>query len=200
MNTTSNPAPAPKVHKFELAGLGKAPFRIIGVEHRVGPITRTDPRTGIEITIGAPGQPMGCCAYCSQGIMECWIIRSADGKTFEVGCDCVGKAGDAGLKAQARPLLLEKAHARADRRIENVRVLLASPGVRELLSSKPSPNAHIKNRESDTLLDWVEWMLFHAGRAGMVRAARAVEAAVRAADGNTRGGPARETGAGIPRE
>lgn len=85
-------ANATKVHPWERAGLGVAPFRVVGVFVDIGPhVTEID---GIRTEIGSPGQPMGTCAYCSQGIAECWQIRSADGKKFIVGCDCVRRAYD----------------------------------------------------------------------------------------------------------
>ena len=75
-----------QLHPFEDAGLGVAPFRFVGVENRVGPIS-----LGNGVTVGAPGQPMGVCDYCSQGIKECCIIQDSTGKTFVVGNVCVGK-------------------------------------------------------------------------------------------------------------
>lgn len=78
------------LHPFERAGLGLAPFRCVGVEHRVGPIKTTDPKfPGVTFEVGAPGQPMGTCDYCGTGIADCYVIRSADGKKFVVGSDCV---------------------------------------------------------------------------------------------------------------
>ena len=74
------------LHPFEKAGLGKAPFKFIGITHNVGPIKLAN---GSEV--GAPGQPMGTCNYCSNGIAYEHHIRSADGKTFKVGCNCVEK-------------------------------------------------------------------------------------------------------------
>ena len=79
-----------KLHPFEERGLGKAPFRCVGVERRVGPIKCAD---GSEI--GSPGQPMGSCDYCGTGIADCFEILSGDGKRFIVGCDCVAKASTA---------------------------------------------------------------------------------------------------------
>jgi hypothetical protein len=67
------------VHPFEIVGLGRAPFRLIGMEKRV--------------YSAAPGhqQPAGTCDACSQGIMYCYSIRSSCGKVSTVGCDCVMK-------------------------------------------------------------------------------------------------------------
>lgn len=69
------------IHPFEVAGLGIAPFRFVGMTENV--------------YSAAPGhsQPGGCCDYCSNGIKyECHIV-SHDGKRFKVGNDCVLKLG-----------------------------------------------------------------------------------------------------------
>ena len=62
------------IHKFEEAGLGAAPFQIIGVEERVGPIRGTD-ESGITISIGAPGQAMGSCDFCGTAILSCEVVK-----------------------------------------------------------------------------------------------------------------------------
>ncbi len=80
-------------HKFELAGLGKAPFRLIGMfEKRCS----GEPNSQ-GITVGAPGQPAGTCDFCGNGIANCFEIQSSDGKRFIVGSDCVLKTEDRGL-------------------------------------------------------------------------------------------------------
>lgn len=68
-----------KLHPFEEAGLGQAPFVFVGITKNV--------------YSAAPGhiQPGGCCSYCSQGIMWECQIQSHDGKRFAVGLDCVRK-------------------------------------------------------------------------------------------------------------
>ena len=80
------------MHVFTRSNLGAAPFFCVGVYQKVGPIMMAD---GSEI--GSPGQAMGICAHCGTGIADCYIIRSADGKQFDVGSSCVEKTGDAGL-------------------------------------------------------------------------------------------------------
>jgi hypothetical protein len=68
------------MHVFERAGLGHAPFRVVGVDYRRGPMH----------------EPIGTCDFCGQRIAECWLIRSADGRRFVVCCDCVAKTRDVG--------------------------------------------------------------------------------------------------------
>lgn len=100
------------VHPFEKAGLGKAPFRFIGMEHRTH---RACP--------GAPLQPGGSCDYCGTGISYfCWI-DDAQGKRFKVGSDCVRKTGDQKLKediAQAKRNTPEAIEARDRKRAAKI--------------------------------------------------------------------------------
>lgn len=159
------------LHPFERAGLGMAPFEVIGVESKVGPLD-----LGNGHTVGAPGQPMGTCRYCGQGIRECWLIRSADGRTFDVGCDCVRKAGGvskskAGAKA-LRALAKAKRAAQAEARIAKAVELLGTPRVRELLGAQARTDAQGR---SSSMLGWVEWMLGNAGTKGKLEAARWIE-------------------------
>ncbi len=170
------------VHRFEAAGLGKAPFQILGVEMRVGPITMRS-KDGVEVTIGAPGQPMGSCKFCGQGIKECWVIRSADGNVFDVGCDCVRKTGDRGLVAQLAPHEKKKRAAAKERKvargeavIAEAMTLLELPEVRARLAAVPH-RLGFKDRETGralTELDDLEWLLERAGHSGRLRAAKRI--------------------------
>jgi hypothetical protein len=62
------------LHPFETAGLGLAPFSYAGMS---------------EKTYAPDNQPGGTCDFCGNGIRYCCHIRSADGKSFIVGTDCV---------------------------------------------------------------------------------------------------------------
>lgn len=77
------------IHRFERAGLGKAPFRVKGYGREVYQAIPGDP--------SCPLQPGTSCDYCGTGIMDVAYVESSDGKRFKVGCDCVVKVGDAGL-------------------------------------------------------------------------------------------------------
>ena len=84
MRPTDNLAEVGK-HAFELAGLGKAPFRFVAFrEHKI-----TYPDGSVK--------PGGSCDYCATGIILQFQCQSSDGKLFKVGCDCIRKVGDAGL-------------------------------------------------------------------------------------------------------
>jgi hypothetical protein len=148
------------IHKFEAAGLGKAPFRFVGLSENA--ITYPDGTT----------KAGGSCDYCSTGIRhECWVL-SADGKRFKVGSNCIEKVGDQGLfqayknspefrkakrdKAQAKFAAdLAEVHSIID---ANKDALLALPhpyGFKDFATGKPL-----------TYLDQVEWSLGNCGAAG----------------------------------
>lgn len=77
------------LHRFERAGMGKAPFRVVGYGREVFQAIPGDP--------SCPLQPGTSCDYCGTGIMDVAYIESSDGQKHKVGCDCVEKVGDAGL-------------------------------------------------------------------------------------------------------
>ena len=99
------------VHVFERAGLGKAPFRFVSCQKKI-----------YQAFPGAPVQPGSSCDFCGNGIMFEYWIRSSDGKDFKVGCDCVFKTNDAGLRrvvdAKRREIECKKAHERQDAKID----------------------------------------------------------------------------------
>lgn len=95
-------------HPFERGGLGKAPYRCVGL------VVRT-----YKAASDAPEQVGGACDYCGQGIKYQFIIRGADGSEFKVGSSCVGKVD----RALAREVGARK---RAYHREEKARARLAS--------------------------------------------------------------------------
>jgi hypothetical protein len=74
-----NPGERPLIHTFEAAGLGVAPFDIVGFGEK------------------------GSCKFCGHVLLTSAIIQDANGKQFRVGEDCALRTGDAGmiLKVQA---------------------------------------------------------------------------------------------------
>ena len=156
-------------HVFEKAGLGKAPFKFIGCEERRGPYRYYDPQTGITTEIGSPGQPMGVCDFCGQGIAVCCVIRSADGKEFIVGTDCVLKTGDAGLR---RSVNAKKAQARREKGFEKI-----DEG-REFVEANRAAVDSLPGPRFGTLGSWFDWMMKNAGNSGKLRAIRNVREAL----------------------
>ena len=167
MNTTTN---GNATHPFEIAGLGKAPFRFVGAYVSKFQAVPGDP--------SCPIQPGTSCDYCAAGIMTVCVIRSSDGREFKVGCDCVLKVGDKGLarkvSAEVAKRRTESAHARADKRIAEAVAEL--PAVADKLRAQPHRNAW-QAENGLTMLDCVEWLLANAGRKGKLEAAKIVEAA-----------------------
>jgi len=180
MSTTNQPAKPATIHPWERAGLGLAPFRWLGCRELRGPIRMAQP-DGTVLEVGAPGQPMGSCAYCLQGIAECHSIKSADGKVFIVGCDCVKRVcgeGDAVLtraETASRRLRNGKARARAAAKASDVQgeldALLADETARAQLAALPGP-------KFSTLLEHAEWMNQRAGAAGRRKALATIKAAL----------------------
>jgi len=154
------------IHVFEKAGLGKAPFRFVGMHKEV-----------YCACPGAPVQPGSSCDYCGQGIMFVCTIQSADGRRFKVGCDCVHKTGDAGLRkvvdAAKAKVDREARHARDAARIEEALALL--PTVEAKLAAQPHPRGFA----GLTKLDWAHWMLKNAGTTGKLQVAKAITVAAK---------------------
>lgn len=156
---TENPLLVGK-HAFETAGLGLAPFHFVGASENV--ITYPD----------GSQKAGGSCDYCGTGIRtECWV-KSADGKQFKVGCNCIEKVGDKGLlkayktspeyRAKQRALAAEKARIV----FEELKALI--DGAKDRLAAMPHPMG-FSNRETGqplTALDYATWMLNHCGASG----------------------------------
>lgn len=148
------------MHAFEVAGLGKAPFRFVGADEKF--ITYPDGST----------QAAGSCDYCGTGIrLQCYV-QSADGKRFKVGCNCIEKVGDTGLlKAyKTSPTYRAKQSALRANRAAAVRVELLAKrdAMAPILSANPHPRG-FTDRETGkpmTELDYVNWMIDHCGTAG----------------------------------
>lgn len=92
-----------KIHVFEKAGLGKAPFAFVGSyehhEHAFGS------NAGGLIPHGDYGTS---CDFCGHYIRNVFLIESSDGKTFRVGSDCVAKTGEKGMINKVRAILNDK--------------------------------------------------------------------------------------------
>jgi hypothetical protein len=177
-----------QIHPFELAGLGKAPFRFDGIEDTsigAGPdgMVRTTIHEGPNAGLDVYTKPGGSCDLCGHYIVTfCWV-RSADGKRFKVGTDCIAKLDKsvddprclkAKVKRAAAKLATAKRNRAADQRIAKAIETMASSEVAAKLAVEPHPNEW-RAEQGDTLADWCEWMLSHAGRAGKTKVARTIE-------------------------
>ncbi len=170
------------LHPFEQAGLGKAPFSFIGMTEERGPIRSTCQKTGVEIQIGAPGQPMGTCDYCGQGIAIVCHVQGADGKRFKVGSDCVEKVYKNYGQESADPVKRQidrarKDHARKVRHERKTRQLAAYHAWAEAhetaLRAAPNPC-----RQGETRWDQYLWFTRCAGTAGNLKLYRELRKAL----------------------
>lgn len=155
-------------HTFEVAGLGKAPFRFHHYE-----------RKSYQACPGAPIQPGGSCKYCGQGITDTYYIVSSDNKMFTVGSTCVNKTGDKGLynKVQriANRVKREQQIEREEKRIKRARFdVLEEIPIRHALSRKPHCQEWAA-KKGMTMLDWSEWMFANSGHSGKMRVTRHLE-------------------------
>ena len=152
------------IHKFEKAGLGKAPFQVVGNFESKFQAVPGDPN--------CPIQPGSSCDYCGQGIMDVYVVCSSDGRKFKVGCECVYKTGDAGMKKVVNSHKAKASKAREVGRISGLEMRLADDQeLRALLASKPHP----RDFAGQTLLDQVEWMMANSGHAGKIKTVRMVD-------------------------
>lgn len=96
-----------KIHVFEKAGLGKAPFAFVGsYEHH-------EHAFGSNIQGLIPHGDYGTnCEFCGHYIRNVFLVESSDGKTFRVGSDCVTKTGDAGMINKVKAILKEQRQER----------------------------------------------------------------------------------------
>ena len=93
-----------ELHCFEKSGLGRAPFRCVGIASIPSSSLAEQNPTAYNLAMAdlPKGLHCGSCAHCGTAIMHNFIIESSDARRFVVGCDCVAKTGDAGLIKQVR--------------------------------------------------------------------------------------------------
>lgn len=168
-------------HPFERAGLGRAPFRFVGMVEKT-----------FQSCPGAPIKAGGCCDYCSNGIRYVFNVRSADGKTFGVGSECIRKVERAdnrlvkSAEAAERAFKRKQAQAKRDAarpkelaRIADARSAFESnEDLRAKLAAEPHPFLKAFRdweTEPKTLLDYVDYMFKSAGHSGRLKIARMIE-------------------------
>ncbi len=146
-----------KVHVFEKAGLGKAPFFFDGwFEGNATYIPET------------PMAKVTACDYCSTLIKNCFRIKSSDGKSFIVGSDCVKKTGDAGLIKIVNEEVKKQKYQRESARIKEAEKIVEM--LKPYLLEQPHPYY-----SSKTGYDYVVYCFNWGGHAGRLKAARIVE-------------------------
>lgn len=162
------------VHKFEMAGLGKAPYRFEGMTENKYVACQ-----------GAPVQPGSSCDFCGTAIMfEFWIVSSC-GKRSKVGCDCISRVHADPLDPHTRSWIKLVSQAEAAQRDHNralikardekktgeIEAALADPAMRAKLAALPHPIARCQWGDN-TALTFCEWMLQNAGAKGRAKVAK----------------------------
>jgi hypothetical protein len=128
-----------KLHPFEQADLGRAPFACTHV-------TQVD---------------KGVCAYCGTGIKYAYHIKAADGRAFVVGSDCVEKAQATVSNFGQVKARLDKQRRQAQTTARKTReAILAMEALQQWLRDNRELNAYLEaNRRTDnfcaSLLDWL---------------------------------------------
>ena len=157
------------MHVFERAGLGKAPFKLVHVYECV-----------FKPFPDAPARPGRGCSFCGTGIMTAYELKSADGKYFVVGCNCVEKTGDTGLiKAykthpEHRALLRQKAALKDAANIAEWKRVTTDPESMEKLSSVVRESEY-RGKEPWLTFALRAWDYCGAsGRANYLRAAKKI--------------------------
>lgn len=168
---------AQKIHPFEAAGLGHAPFRCVGYR-----------QSRFRAAPDAPSQPGSSCDFCGTGIVDVFLVMSSDGREFKVGSDCIRKVYSefdgtvppdfrleiANLQREKRDERRVKEQIRIQKRVAAARdVLDAHPW---LFGSKPHPNAYWAG-QGKTLRDYLLFMLRCHSNQGREDACRIIEGA-----------------------
>ena len=167
-----------KVHPFEIAGLGKGPFKYTGHYEDRGP--KKTMINGVACEVGAPDQPMGACDFCGNGIAYCCTIRSSDGKEFIVGTSCVEKTWHKGhpiynaVQKEVRARKKAQTDQRNAEKIAQLKTWLEDPEVRDLLKSKKHPQQW-RADQGDTRLEWALWFMKNAGVSGKLKIYRTIK-------------------------
>ena len=158
------------IHPFEKSGLGTAPFRYIGMIHQeisygeaIGHIN------GVEVQT----KPGGTCDHCGHYIRDMFRVESSDGQRFKVGCDCIMKVD----MVLGRAINQDVKAAKRQRELGRIKAATAALPTAHSLRSEPHPTAWMA-QQGATLWHYCEWMLWHAGQSGKLRAARLVEASI----------------------
>lgn len=149
-------------HAFEVAGLGKAPFRFIGFEYKT-----------YKAHPDAPEQCGGSCDFCGTAIKNFCYIESADGKRSKVGTNCISKVNETGIIKAYKSSPEWRAHQAAIRNHKSQKSMeVLELLITDRLSAFPHPQGFkdFKTGAPLTLRDYALWMLDNAGHSGRQKA------------------------------
>lgn len=140
-------------HTFTESGMGPAPFTFAGFyempdlgEQSASTFGNPD---GLYADAPRLKSGLGTCCHCGHAIQNIYIVRNGIGELYGVGCDCIEKAGDAGLILKVK--LEKRKAARAKREAKWMakrEAYLVSP---EFAEHKTQQAAAESNRVADHL-------------------------------------------------
>lgn len=113
------------IHKWEYDGHGKAPFTCVGTyAFPEKSLAEKNPAAyNSQLKMMPKGYGVGSCGVCGRPLVNNFLIKSADGKKFSVGCECVEKSGDRGLTTITNQKRLEIEREKRRIKKEQVRTL-----------------------------------------------------------------------------
>ena len=170
-----------RVHPFEIAKLGVAPFRPAGSYIDQGP--KKIKINGVELESGAPGQPMGSCDYCGRGILICFRVKDSTGRSFVVGSKCIEKTTHKGHPVYTAVQKVKRARAKEQRdqrdalKITQLKTWLEDPKVIDLLKAQPHAQKWRADK-GETEHDRVIWYLKNAGVKGKIEMYKKIKALI----------------------
>lgn len=173
-----------ELHCFEKSGLGRAPFRCVGIASLPSPSLIEQNVSAYNNAMAMIPKGIGCgsCAFCGTAIMHNFIIESADDQRFVVGSDCVAKTGDAGLVKQVRAerlrVVREKRDATRSMRRAEREALWAAERVVRAESFKVEHADLIKRAEAYFDIDFIKSVI-ERGLAGGFISDRALAAVIK---------------------
>lgn len=112
------------IHRWEGAGHGRAPFRCVGIAEVPSPsLAEANPTAYNNALRMLPkGYGVGSCGVCGMPLKVNFLIESADGRKFSVGCECVKKARDGYLIKKVDALTKARLKAQRDAKREEKRL------------------------------------------------------------------------------
>lgn len=157
-------------HPFSFT-LGPGPYRFVGVFSIILPSEANQGRSNFHLAPKVDGG-IGTCFHCGHAIIDCFLVKTGEGKIFGVGCDCIDKIGGEGdfsnisaFERAAKLLKRKKGQEQRKRR----RLKLASK-IYELMShneaklkSAPHPSQY---HSSKSLFDYCKFC-FKDGKASL---------------------------------
>ena len=138
---------------YSLAGLGKAPFKLMGIAELPSKgLLEANPTAYHNAMKDLPrGYRLGSCALCNTGISVNYLVDSSCGRKHAIGCECIQKIGSTKLTSDAHEMKLARDRSRryskreAEREERNAKILAQ-------LDAERAANNGETNKERDERL------------------------------------------------